>query len=253
MVHTKSLWNFQPNRKRNEQSKHSDLHHTEWLNRLNTNNCTSRLWTTFNHFRQKKCSLLADASTHLLAGKCKCVNVLTLLSLLLLIYNDSLSKENFVHDAFAVVKEKLSMFCNTVKGKLLLLREDWRSFVLSWIRQRRRRCKLCRPSSDRDSKTNYRLSVSFPKYTLSLVISRGGWAGTTKKLTKKVRYTCSDLALLINPTGFCLFRSCRRRSLVRSIHIFIALPANNRRCSFGSRMKEWKVSSPFWGYLVKSN
>ena len=142
---------------------------------------------------KKKCSLLADASRHLLAGKCKCVNVLTLLSLLLLIYNDSLAKENFVHDAFAVVKEKLSMFCNTVKGKLLLLREDWRSFDLSWIRQRRRRCKLCRPSSDRDSKTNYCLSVSVPKYTLSLVISRGSWAGTTKKLTKK----CDTLVVIL--------------------------------------------------------
>ena len=38
----------------------------------------------------------------------------------IVIYNDSLSKEDFVHDAFAIVKERLSMFCNTVKGKLTL-------------------------------------------------------------------------------------------------------------------------------------
>lgn len=49
---------------------------------------------------------------------------------------------------------------------------------------------------------------------------------------------------LINPTGFWRSRSCRRRSFVRSMRIFIALPANNRRGSFGSRMKELKVSSP---------
>ena len=84
------------------------------------------------------------------------------LNFTIVIYNDSLSKENFVYDAFAIIKERLSMFCNTVKGKLLL-RGDRRSFVLSWIRQRRRRCKLCRPSLDRDSKTNYHLSVSVPK------------------------------------------------------------------------------------------
>lgn len=50
------------------------------------------------------------------------------LNFTIVIYNDSLSKENFVHDAFAIVKERLSMFCNTVKGTLLL-REDWRSFI----------------------------------------------------------------------------------------------------------------------------
>ena len=45
------------------------------------------------------------------------------LNFTIVIYNDSLSKENFVHDAFTIVKERLSMFCNTVKGTLLL-RED---------------------------------------------------------------------------------------------------------------------------------
>ena len=42
------------------------------------------------------------------------------LNFTIVIYNDSLSKENFVHDVFAIVKESLSMFCNTVKGKLQL-------------------------------------------------------------------------------------------------------------------------------------
>ena len=39
------------------------------------------------------------------------------LNFTIVIYNDSLSKENFVHDAFAIVKERLSMFCNTAKVK----------------------------------------------------------------------------------------------------------------------------------------
>ena len=40
------------------------------------------------------------------------------LNFTIVIYNDSLSKENLVHDAFTIVKERLSMFCNTVKGTL---------------------------------------------------------------------------------------------------------------------------------------